>query len=159
MNDGHYIAMALRAAYLRMHRETNFCLLTNDITADQFVILTILKDNNGITQQLLTEKSASDPNTIRAIIRLLQKKGLVSVRAHPKDRRANIVRITTKGSNLQKICMQQLGPLQKFIGSLFSEEEAGKLLDYLARIASGINSLVITRQKAKKLKKLKNISV
>jgi len=48
--------------------------------------------------------------------------------------------------------MQQLSPLQKFIGSLFSEEEAGKLLDYLARIASCINSLVITRQKAKKLK-------
>ena len=53
MKTGHNIAMGLRAAYLSMHRQTNFRLAPFGMTADQFVLLALLSEQDGITQQQL----------------------------------------------------------------------------------------------------------
>ncbi|RPI00517.1 MAG: MarR family transcriptional regulator, partial [Calditrichaeota bacterium] len=71
------IAMVLRAAYLSMHRQTNTFLSKSGVTADQFVCLVILDDEDGITQQELATRATSDPNTISAMLALLEKQNLV----------------------------------------------------------------------------------
>ena len=61
MTTGHDLAMGLRAAYLLMHRQTNSFLAPFGMTADQFVLLSLLSDKDGITQQELTQRASSDP--------------------------------------------------------------------------------------------------
>ena len=39
MTVGHEVGMALRAAYLALHRQTNDCFADDGVTADQFVLL------------------------------------------------------------------------------------------------------------------------
>ena len=97
METGHDIAMGLRAAYLSMHRQTNSHLAPFGLTADQFVILALLTEKDGITQQHLTRLASSDPNTIRAMLVLLEKRALVKRRRHPTDGRALRITITRKG--------------------------------------------------------------
>ncbi len=97
MADGHEIAMALRGAYLAMHRQADVSVAPFDLTANQFVLLALLDEQDGVSQRNLVDRGSSDPNTIRPILRNLQKKGLVERESDPNDGRAWLVRITKSG--------------------------------------------------------------
>ena len=91
------VARALRAAYLALHRRTNACFAPDGVTADQFVLLSALADADAVTQQDLVRRLSSDPNTVRAMLLLLEARGLVARESHPADGRARCVRLTVKG--------------------------------------------------------------
>ena len=97
---GHDAARALRAAYLTLHRQTNACLAADGVTADQFVLLSALADADGVTQQDLVRRTGSDPNTVRAMLLLLEGRGLVARQPHPADGRARCVTLTPDGRQL-----------------------------------------------------------
>lgn len=97
--SGHVFAMALRAAYLTLHRETDNALSSCGITADQFVVLAALRQADASTQRELVDRTSSDPSTLRAMLVLLEQKGLVERPAHPTDGRARSVRLTAAGQN------------------------------------------------------------
>src|SRR5438309_11794375 len=94
---GHEIARALRAAYLALHRQTNACFAKDGVTADQFVLLAALADGDAVTQQELVRRVSSDPNTVRAMLLLLEGRALVARQRHPADGRARRVSLTAKG--------------------------------------------------------------
>ena len=97
MAGGHDIAMALRAAYWAMHREADALLQPHGVTANQFVLMSILAEGQGLTQQELVRRASSDANTVRAMLVLLERNGLVSRRPHQTDGRARCVAFTEKG--------------------------------------------------------------
>src|ERR1043166_1375771 len=97
MIAGHEVARALRAAYLALHRRTNDCLEQEGVTADQFVLLAALAEADAVTQQELVRRVGSDPNTVRAMLLLLERRGLVARERHPVDGRARSVSLTRRG--------------------------------------------------------------
>src|SRR5947209_12332064 len=97
MTSGHEVARALRAAYLALHRQTNACFAKDGATADQFVLLAALADADGVTQQELVRRVGSDPNTVGAMLLLLEGRGLVAREVHPADGRARSVTLTARG--------------------------------------------------------------
>lgn len=101
MLDGHAWAMLLRTAYLAVHRAADAVMARHGLTADQFVLLTLLAERDGVMQQDLVERSGSDPNTVRAMLVLLERRGLVRRRAHADDGRARSVELTARGRQVQ----------------------------------------------------------
>lgn len=101
MLDGHDWAMLLRTAYLAVHRAADAVMARHELTADQFVLLTLLAERDGVIQQDLVGRSGSDPNTVRAMLVLLERRGLVRRRAHAEDGRARSVELTARGRQLQ----------------------------------------------------------
>src|SRR5581483_1073565 len=97
MTSGHLLARTLRAAYLALHRQTNNCFAKDGMTADQFVLLVALAEGDAVTQQELVRRVGSDPNTVRAMLLLLEGRGLVARDRHPADGRARCVTLTGKG--------------------------------------------------------------
>lgn len=97
MIAGHDIAMALRQAYWAMHRRADALLQPFGVTANQFVLLAILAEQEGVTQQELVRLASSDANTVRAMLLLLERAGLVLRRRHATDGRARLVLLTDKG--------------------------------------------------------------
>lgn len=97
MVGGHDIAMALRAAYWAMHREADALLQPHGVTANQFVLMSILAESKALTQQELVRQASSDANTVRAMLVLLERNGLVSRRPHQTDGRARCVALTDQG--------------------------------------------------------------
>jgi DNA-binding MarR family transcriptional regulator len=96
-DPGHELAMALRAAYMALHRETEAAVASHGVTADQFVVLAALAGGEARTQRELVARTGSDPSTLRAMLVLLEKRGLVERRPHPTDGRARSVRLTASG--------------------------------------------------------------
>ena len=139
MAPGHSLPLGLRAAYLAMHRRTNACLAKTGCTADQFVLLGLLAHEDAVTQQELVRRASSDPNTVRAMLVLLEKRGLIARVGHPTDGRARSVILTEKGRRLHRRQMADTEPLRKRMRALFRPGEAEALADSLARIADALS--------------------
>lgn len=138
MATGHDIAMGLRAAYLSMHRQTNSHLAPCRMTADQFVLLALLAEQDGITQRELTRRACSDPNTIRAMLVLLENRGLVARRRNPTDARARRVTLTRKGRQAYDRLWATIRPLQHQLSALFQADQAETLVVFLNRISEAM---------------------
>lgn len=152
MTTGHDIAMGLRAAYLLMHRQANSFLASFGMTADQFVLLSLLADKDEVTQQQLTQQASSDPNTIRAMLVLMEKNGLVARDRHPADGRARRVTLTLKGRRAHAKISAEIKPLQDALLSPFQAEDAEKLTELLNRISESMTQWEHGHQTAKEKK-------
>jgi DNA-binding MarR family transcriptional regulator len=91
------LPMALRAAYVALHRRSEAHFAKYGVTADQFVLLATLARGDALTQRELARRMPSDPSTVRAMLVLLEKRGLVSREAHPSDSRARMAALTAAG--------------------------------------------------------------
>jgi DNA-binding MarR family transcriptional regulator len=131
----HDVAMGLRMAYWAMHRHTDSCLASRGITANQFVLLALLAEADGITQQELVRRATSDPNTIRAMLVLLQKQGYVARAKHPKDGRAISVTLTPKGRQIYKKVWDDTESVRQRLLTILKPGEADTLVEMLNRIA------------------------
>jgi DNA-binding MarR family transcriptional regulator len=138
MTSGREIARALRAAYLALHRQTNACLAADGVTADQFVVLSALADEDGVTQQDLVRRVNSDANTVRAILVLLEGRGLVARGPHPADGRARCVTLTAKGRQAFKKLWAASEPLRARLLGAFRPAEVTALVELLHRVADAL---------------------
>src|SRR5436309_5706921 len=135
MTSGREIARALRAAYLALHRQTNACFAQDGVTADQFVLLSALADADAVTQQELVRRVSSDPNTVRAMLLLLEGHGLVAREPHPADGRARCVTLTAKGRQVFRKLWARSEPLRARLLAGFRPDEVTALVGLLRRVA------------------------
>ena len=145
MNQGYELAMALRCAYLSLHRRANALFVPLGITADQFVLLTLLAAADKVSQKELAARSFSDPNTIRAMLVLLEGQNLVRREADPSDGRARKVILTAKGRKLQDRAWQVAAELHDEIEHFGAPPELGSLLRQLQRISLTVGTPPETR--------------
>jgi DNA-binding MarR family transcriptional regulator len=117
-----------------MHRVSDALFSKYGVTADQFVLLACLAEQDAITQQELARRASSDPSTIRAMLVLLEGRGLVARERHPDDNRARVVTLTTKGRRLFERLWKTSEPIRVRMLSGFSAEEAGLLVSCLLRL-------------------------
>ena len=97
MSDCSELPMALRAAYVALHRRSEAHFAKYGVTADQFVLLATLARGDALTQRELARRMPSDPSTVRAMLVLLEKQGLVLRDSHPSDSRARTAALTAAG--------------------------------------------------------------
>jgi DNA-binding MarR family transcriptional regulator len=135
MTSGREVARALRAAYLALHRQTNDCLASHGVTADQFVLLSALADADAVTQQELVRRVSSDPTTVRAMLLLLEDRGLVARAPHPTDGRARCVTLTVKGRQVFRKLWIKSEPLRARLLTAFRPDEVNALVGLLRRVA------------------------
>lgn len=141
MAAGHDIAIALRAAYLGLHRRSDAAFSSHGVTADQFVLLATLHRGHALTQRELGRRMSSDPSTVRAMLVLLEKRGLVERDSHPTDARARTVALTAEGGRAFRELWAAGEPLrQRMLGAL-GPDEADALVGLLARVAESLNDV------------------
>lgn len=97
------LGIRLRRAYHSLHRRANAELRWQfGVTADQFVVLSLLAERDGVSQQELCNRCYSDPSTTGPLVRLMEGRGWVSRDADPQDLRTRRVHLTPAGRLLQK---------------------------------------------------------
>ena len=131
MVGGHDIAMGLRAAYWAMHREADALLQPQGVTANQFVLLSILAEGKALTQQELVRQASSDANTVRAMLVLLERSGLVSRRSHPTDGRARCVAMTDQGRSKYAALWEQSQAFHERLSTAIGPDAASAFVQQL----------------------------
>lgn len=95
----------------RTHSVFNRALLTNfkkndiSLTKEQWTILGVLWQEDGCSQQTLADRTYKDKPGITRLIDNLEKENLVERRPDAKDRRLNLIFLTTKGKKIEKEVM------------------------------------------------------
>lgn len=138
MNDTHELPRLLRAAYFGMHRVSDAHFSRYGVTADQFVLLACLAEQDAIMQQELARRASSDPSTTRAMLVLLEGRGLVARERHPDDRRARLVTLTTRGRRLYERLWKSSDPIRVQMRAGFTDEEARLLADGLRHLIDNL---------------------
>ena len=70
------------------------------ITVDQWLIIKVLLENPGISQQSIAEKAFKDNASVTRIIELLVKSKYLDRKVNPKDRRTSILKVTAAGEDI-----------------------------------------------------------
>jgi len=97
------LGIRLRRAYQALHRRANAELRRRfNVTADQFVVLSLLAERDGLCQRELCWRCYSDPSTMGALLRLAERRGWVARQLDPADGRAWQVHLTPAGRELQR---------------------------------------------------------
>ena len=135
----HDLAIALRAAYLALHRRSDAAFAPHGVTADQFVLLaTLARGGDALTQRELARRMSSDPSTVRAMLVLLEQRGLVERDAHPTDARARTVALTAEGQRAFRRLWAAGEPIRARMLGALEPGEAETLVGLLARVAGAL---------------------
>jgi DNA-binding MarR family transcriptional regulator len=149
MTDKSELPIMLRVAYLAMHRQSDAQFLKHGVTADQFVLLATLSRGNAMTQRELARRMPSDPSTVRAMLVLLEKQGLVERDVHPSDSRARTVGLTEAGKRKFKTLWQAGETIRTKMYDAIQPANAGELIKLLKRLAEALNEENVPQKKSK----------
>ncbi|MDB5342211.1 MAG: yusO [Schlesneria sp.] len=138
MDQKNELPLVLRSAYHSLHRQSNLRFEEHGVTADQFVLLATLARGDALTQRELAGRMPSDPSTVRAMLALLRKRGLVSRDTHPTDGRAKTVSLTKAGrQKFQQVWESGQSIRDQMVCSL-STAEVTTLVTLLRRVAESL---------------------
>jgi len=141
--------MRLRRAYLNMHRAFDSLFRRYGVTADQFALLSVLADEEGVTQQDLSRKLASDPNTVAAMVALLQRAGSIRRETRHGDGRAKAVFLTVAGRKLLARLKSASAALHQDLDECFGDEERQAAFAVLESVASRMLSARLEKKHAR----------
>lgn len=145
MTTGHNIAIALRAAYLALHRQSEARFAPHGVTADQFVLLaSLVRGGRALTQRELARRMSSDPSTVRAMLVLLEQRGLVKRHTHPTDARARTVALTAEGERTFRRLWTAGEPVREQMHGALRPDEVETLVKLLARVAEALDAGSVT---------------
>lgn len=138
--DTTKLPMAIRAAYFTLHRETDHRFSELGVTADQFVLLATLDREHAITQRELAKRMPSDPSTVRAMLVLLEKQGLVIRVPHPSDARAKSVSLSAKGQTKFDQLWAASESIRQSMSSALNEKEYRILVKLLNQVTDALQN-------------------
>jgi DNA-binding MarR family transcriptional regulator len=140
MTTGRDLAIALRAAYLALHRRSEVVFAPHGVTADQFVLLaTLARGGEALTQRELARRMSSDPSTVRAMLVLLEERRLIERDTHPTDARKRTVALTAKGERAFRRLWTAGEPIRAQILGALRPDEAETLVGLLGRVAEALD--------------------
>ena len=132
------LPLELRAAYLALHRCSDMQFAKLGVTADQFVLLATLARGHALTQRELAARMPSDPSTVRAMLVLLEKRGLASRDTHPTDGRARTVALTESGLRKFRQVFKAGQAIRDQMMSSLSAKEVRSLVKLLRRVSKSL---------------------
>lgn len=138
MNPQQQIPLALRAAYLTLRRQSDAAFAPYGVTADQFVLLATLSEEEPLTQKELAIRMPSDPSTVRAMLVLLEERGLVRRDAHLTDGRARTAALTPAGRRKFRQLSEAGESIRVQMVSDISAEDAKALVRILRQLAESL---------------------
>ena len=142
------IPMRLRRAYLTMHRAAQAHFAPFGVTVDQYVLLAVLAEKDGVTQSEIGERMASDGNTIAAMLRLLEEKGLIRRKQCERDGRARRVYLTAAGRQLEKKLRHRAQQMHEKIDSAITAAERKSMFSILDRLVEVMSPQAANKQRA-----------
>ncbi|MCM3270168.1 MarR family winged helix-turn-helix transcriptional regulator [Paenibacillus elgii] len=136
-----YIGVIVHRADLKLNNYYQKVVNPFDITVDQWEILVILWEKEGITQKELAERLYKDQTNIARMLFKLEKKGFVYRVTHETDRRSLRVYLTPKGREIKgDILAPSIEAYKKTVEGL-SEEEVETFRRILAVMYNNVKDL------------------
>ncbi len=140
-DESHRLGMQLRRAYFSLRRCSNAHCATLGANGDQFVLLKLLAEEEGVVQQDLVQRGGYDATTTGNMLRLLERRDLVVRKPDPRDGRAKRVHLTAKGRDLQRDLWQHSEQLRVALDECVSARERKAFVNTLGKIVTAMEEV------------------
>jgi DNA-binding MarR family transcriptional regulator len=114
--------------------------MRHGVTADQFVLLATLARGGKLTQRELARRMPSDPSTVRAMLVLLEKRGLVQRNWNATDSRSRMVALTAAGRRKVRVLWKAGESIRSQMIDSLQPGEVETLVRLLRSIAAAFNT-------------------
>jgi DNA-binding MarR family transcriptional regulator len=129
-----HIVRRLRRALLSVNRCGDAIFSPYRLTTDQYSLLRAVQRQPGIRQADLCNFIFAEPNTITAMVSLLEKRGILRRRSCPTDGRVRLLHLTAHGQNVLQRLTEDWRPMRKVLINCFAGEEGENALLILDRV-------------------------
>ena len=106
-----------------------------EITPGQFGVLTVIRNNPGLSQTQLGNALGIDRSTVVAVIDRLESRGLVRRAPSPSDRRSHALHLSEAGTALQRQLEDMVRAHERHIARHLSPADQAQLIQLLDRVA------------------------
>ncbi|MEE9151372.1 MAG: MarR family transcriptional regulator [Thermoplasmata archaeon] len=127
---GRWISLIYRQGQIHIGKE----LQVYNIGSGQFPFLTVLYDEDGLSQEEISRILNVDKATAGRDIKRLAEEGYVERKRNPEDRRAYKIFLTEKGKKVKPVIRRVLSSWTSILSSDFTEEEKDLIIELLKRM-------------------------
>jgi DNA-binding MarR family transcriptional regulator len=137
---GHLIRRAQQIHTLLWNAE-----VSDEVTSPQGLVLVALSREPGMDQRTLGASVSLDRSTTADVVDRLMKRGYLERTRDPKDRRRNILRLTSSGSELRAAIAPRTESMNAHLISVLPPEDQPELLRLLRAFVDAAQFLVQER--------------
>lgn len=116
-------------------------LAAEDLTPLQYAVMAYVEGEPDIDQNGLAARLGVDRNNASLLVEQLESKRLIERRVNGADRRARLLRITSRGQKLYDRLRPDVFGAQERLLTLLTPDEREHLLDVLVRVIEGNRAL------------------
>jgi DNA-binding MarR family transcriptional regulator len=128
------VVRRMRQAFLSICRCGDTLFSPYGVTTDQYSLIRAVQREPGIRQADLGSVIFAEPNTVTAMIRLLEKRGILRRRPSPTDKRAKLVQLTTRGEMIMQRLASDWQPMRQILIDCFSAPGGPEALELLDQV-------------------------
>jgi DNA-binding MarR family transcriptional regulator len=133
--DAECFCLNLKRAARAVARRYDEALGPVDLTNGQFSTLMTIAGLQPVSMQILAEGLGMDRTTLTATLKPLQRRGLISIRPDPADRRGRKLTLTDEGALLLRDAIPLWKKVQQAVGRIVGNSTAPALRAQLTRLA------------------------
>ncbi|WP_332631033.1 MarR family winged helix-turn-helix transcriptional regulator [Halalkalibacter flavus] len=134
---GYKITNTARLITNRLNK--NFKQNNLPVTHEQWAIMIRLWEEDGLTQNNLSEMTKKDSPSISRLINNMEKRDLVTRIPHPVDKRTNLIFLTATGKKMQMSMIEQAQNTVDQISNGIEKEEMEIFLKVLRKIDQNLS--------------------
>lgn len=129
-----HVVRRMRRAFLSICRCGDTLFSPYGVTTDQYALIRAVQREPGIRQADLGAVIFAEPNTVTAMVTLLEKRGILRRRPSLTDRRAKLVHLTAKGDLVMQRLTTDWLPMRQILNECFSAPGGEKALEILDEV-------------------------
>jgi DNA-binding MarR family transcriptional regulator len=129
-----HIFRRLRRAFLAICRCGDASFSPYRLTTDQYSLMRAVQSDPGIRQVDVKDRIFAEPNTVTAMVTLLEARGILRRKPNPSDGRERMLYLTAHGHAVMKKLAEDWEPIRVLLRRCFAGkagEEALETLDTL----------------------------
>ena len=131
-----HVVRRLRRAFLSICRCGDVVFNPYRLTTEQFALMRSVMLEPGIRQTELTNRIFAEPNTVTAMVTLLEKRGILRRKPCPTDKRVRQLYLTSHGQAVMQRLSAEWEPMREVLRRYFDNEDGHRALEILDQVAA-----------------------
>jgi DNA-binding MarR family transcriptional regulator len=131
-----HVVRRLRRAFLSICRCGDVVFSPYRLTTEQYALMRAVQREPGIRQTDLTNEIFAEPNTVTAMVSLLEKRNILRRKPSPTDKRVRQLFLTTHGQAVMYRLSMDWKPMRAILRKYFSSDDGRRALEILDAVAA-----------------------
>ena len=117
-------------------------LAPNNLSIREWRVIAVMFIFGPSMARQISEHTALDPAHVSRTVHQLKKRGIVTFRDNPDDRRQIILDLTERGTELARSLLPQVTDIASSIRGIYSDEEFAQMIAYLQRANDHVDGML-----------------